>query len=1097
MFLFRKIASVFLFLLTATLTAGGNGAFNIVPGSVIQVEDLAFRLYHWERGWKNGTEQKPSNVSFPGEGGELRTGTFRVKSGSFIFTESLKYTSTGEALLNLTLSSPDGIETESLVLRTELPFNVLEGRSILFNGKSINSEKSSEKTTHRLWAKKQGNMIEIPLNGGTLKISGNFSAQIQSNQKYKKQSYDFRLLFANGTGTVKQAQLSAKMEYRPYSSVPLELSSAMNRAFRDEQADDQQGSWNDQGPDNDLRMLPTGMQKWGGLNFRIKSPSENKGRTCISLKGKNRPELPESAMIQGNGKSGKFLYVLNALGWEPLKESPVGEIIVEYADDSRDVLPVVSGVDTANFWNPKDLKNGTAVWRGENELATVCLYASKFRLSGSRIRQITFRSAGNAVWMIAAATLSDENIIPKIRGPVIFQSNMDWRPVKNLKDIVPGSIIDFSDMQDKPAGKYGFLKVAGEHFEFEKRPGRPVRFWGINNAGNTNFMDPMLTERMLNEFASTGYNLIRLHHFDNLLAKRENGTSTSLDPVKLDRMDYQLAECRKRGIYTTLDLFTQRSLEKGEIPEFPDRALSVTEVKTLAFVNDNVMKNLETFSANLLNHVNPYTGQAWKDDPSIINISLINEDTLSQTLGRTPFARAIYEKEFKNYIRKNRIRLTASNRNMHYRNFLAEVYARGWKRLSGFLRDLGVKVPLTDMNYINDIPSTLMRRNFDFVDVHSYWAHPQFLGPNWRLPAMVNPESAIPNYAGGISTIFRSRIFGKPFAITEWDYVNPNPFAVEGAFLAGAYASLQDYSELCRFSYSWTPEKVRLEDSHLCFFDIANDPLRLLSERAGILFFLRGDVAASKTSYPVYVPLNAQNRPNYYPQLINRIGLIGKTGNIFNTAELPAGTKAILTLIPGKTGTKLPEVFCRSANGALQELLDAGAVSRKEYDPVQQRFTSSTGELVLNRREKSFQAVTPRSEGFVAPAGIRMNGAFASVMNKDTFGAVLVASRDDRPLTESKRILILHLTNLKNTGMRFSNPDMSVLERYGTTPLLMRRGETEIALNCSAGRRLFACSFNGKRKFEVKTIYRNGRLCFTAKNLTPLGAVAVYELIKE
>ena len=48
---------------------------------------------------------------------------------------------------------------------------------------------------------------------------------------------------------------------------------------------------------------------------------------------------------------------------------------------------------------------------------------------------------------------------------------------------------------------------------------------------------------------------------------------------KLDRLDYQLAECSRRGIYTTLDLFTARTLEKGEIPEYPDRALSPTEFK--------------------------------------------------------------------------------------------------------------------------------------------------------------------------------------------------------------------------------------------------------------------------------------------------------------------------------------------------------------------------------------------------------------------------------------------------------------------------------------------------------------------------------------
>ena len=95
---------------------------------------------------------------------------------------------------------------------------------------------------------------------------------------------------------------------------------------------------------------------------------------------------------------------------------------------------------------------------------------------------------------------------------------------------------------------------------------------------------------------------------------------------------------------------------------------------------------------------------------------------------------------------------------------------------------------------------------------------------------------------------------------------------------------------------------------------------------------------------------------------------------------------------------------------------------------------------MLNRREKSFRAVTACSEGFVAPPGVRQNGVFASVTNQHAFAAVLVAARDGKTLAESGRILILHLTSLQNTGMKFSNPSMSVLERYGTTPLLAPPG---------------------------------------------------------
>ena len=110
---------------------------------------------------------------------------------------------------------------------------------------------------------------------------------------------------------------------------------------------------------------------------------------------------------------------------------------------------------------------------------------------------------------------------------------------------------------DAPAGKYGFVKAKGDHFEFEKRPGEKVRFFGINyqNVPGTDRDD---IRRSLDEYAATGYNLIRIHHFDKHMVDKETKNSLNMKADIFDRLDFFLAEAAKRGIYLTLDLFTSR-----------------------------------------------------------------------------------------------------------------------------------------------------------------------------------------------------------------------------------------------------------------------------------------------------------------------------------------------------------------------------------------------------------------------------------------------------------------------------------------------------------------------------------------------------------
>ena len=62
----------------------------------------------------------------------------------------------------------------------------------------------------------------------------------------------------------------------------------------------------------------------------------------------------------------------------------------------------------------------------------------------------------------------------------------------------------------------------------KKRPGTPARFYGANVCFSANYMDHALSDRLADEFAAIGYNLIRLHHFDRDTCDRSGGTSTRM-----------------------------------------------------------------------------------------------------------------------------------------------------------------------------------------------------------------------------------------------------------------------------------------------------------------------------------------------------------------------------------------------------------------------------------------------------------------------------------------------------------------------------------------------------------------------------------------
>ena len=75
------------------------------------------------------------------------------------------------------------------------------------------------------------------------------------------------------------------------------------------------------------------------------------------------------------------------------------------------------------------------------------------------------------------------------KAVVTVSEGKQWVRLRNYKDIVAGSALDFSSqhLQEAPAGKYGWLKAVGGSFEFEKRPGQACRFYGVNLCFTANY----------------------------------------------------------------------------------------------------------------------------------------------------------------------------------------------------------------------------------------------------------------------------------------------------------------------------------------------------------------------------------------------------------------------------------------------------------------------------------------------------------------------------------------------------------------------------------------------------------------------------------
>lgn len=707
---------------------------------------------------------------------------------------------------------------------------------------------------------------------------------------------------------------------------------------------------------------------------------------------------------------------------------------------------------------------------------------------------------------------------PAPSGPWSPSAAEGWRTFEHGDLLVkPGSALDFSSLvEEGPAGKHGFVTVNKDgQLAFADNPAKPVRFFCC--AEPMEYWTPT-TKPELAEYARqaklAGYNCFRTHFLDLMLMI---GTKDDfvVSPEQMDRWDYYSAELKKQGIYLLLDVTTSwatyyASPVKGASWSPAGRAVNLYGKM---YWDPAARAHWEKAVHLILEHVNPYTGMALKDEPQVVSMQLRNEAALhfllryenkdkSQETGLIGPFREWLATRYGTVEKLNAAWKTSytafseipfssldgvSPPTADLQRFLTDAEGNLWDWMVGVMHGIGVRNLMHDYNAGNEFAFDLTRSRLPLVDTHSYHDHPTSYV---SAGSTMTNQSAVGQGFPYVTWTNEVRQLDRPFIVSEWGSPYWNQWRYEAGLGMPAYGAFQDWQLL---DHAHEPIKIKAEVS-IRPFKIGFDPPGRLSERMSALLFARGDVSPSRHTVAVQLDPDAiftrLGGQGYFPPAIRRLTFLVKEGiqivdyppmlpgaPVKADATLRAASKSAGYVWADDPGTvafgaadKATPVDQAAMADALRKrgLLPPG----NKTDPAAGVFQSDTGELTLSMKTKTMLVDTPRSQAAALPEGsaeARLKDV--TILNQGESGCFFVSALDAQPLEKSRRVLILAVGDAVNTGAVFADKNRKVLQTLGTLPVLVKPLKCAITLRRSLApgekAKLWALAWNGDRVAEV------------------------------
>jgi hypothetical protein len=612
------------------------------------------------------------------------------------------------------------------------------------------------------------------------------------------------------------------------------------------------------------------------------------------------------------------------------------------------------------------------------------------------------------------------------------------------------SSLDLSFLLDAPAGKHGFARVRDGHLV--RGDGKRLRLWGVHltdwSRGSVLLPPKEDAPMWASTLARYGVNCVRLHFLD-LDAPRgiiaAGSDSRHFDAQQLDRLDFLVAELKKRGIYIDLNLNVGRSYRAGDSVPDLDR---IRWAKGMTLYDPRLIALQKEYARMLLTHVNPYTGLAYRDEPAMAIVEILNENAVWVGFSATPFYDTKLTTLYNEWLAKNlsaaelaklreitgvaadaavprlkgpEVGAAPKERFLAESRFIVDVETRFYTGMASYLRDsLGVRVPITATadhgHSSSSYPMLMSLSKLDIVDGHVYWQHP-------GSPPPVNTPMVNDPLHSTVVQLSRTAVAGKPYTVSEFNHPFPNEWAAEGIPIVAAYGAFQDWDAI--MLYTFEPKRDPSWKSYVGDpFDISLDPVRMTQMATGALAFLRGDVRpARRTVTRTYAREQA-----FESRRLAR-------------TEQPYFTPGFPLALPLMHGVRI---------GSLE---GAPTVT---YAPVDTTtIVSDTRELTWRTTADAHGLVTEETDrtqaliGFVKAHRPAVKNLSADVRNE--FAAIVLSAIDDKPISSASRLLLAAGSRVTNTGLVW-NADRTRTAQQGVAPSLIEPVTGTVTLRALSGR---------------------------------------------
>jgi len=652
------------------------------------------------------------------------------------------------------------------------------------------------------------------------------------------------------------------------------------------------------------------------------------------------------------------------------------------------------------------------------------------------------------IFVICVFTLPSLAINAAVHGKrELIPHPIDWDNQEN-------PLVDLSSYLDTPAGRDGFIRV--RNGRLVKPDGSRFRIWGVNMTSAFCFPSHQESEAMADDLARMGVNCVRFHGLDSNWGRsaidQSRNDTQHLNADNLERFDYLVWQLKKRGIYSNLNLNVFRKYKAGDgVRDFGPLYFG----KSATYFNPRLIELQRDYARKLLMHENPYTGNEYRHEPSVMCIELVNENSVlegwvnGRLVGRDEqhpgtwspipmsYARELTEllnEWFGEHYAAEKLaqwrheagigpqvlipclkpdQFSKASRERFYAE--AEFYFQLERRFFSMMRtllkqELGVLPLVIGTADHNDgvcgyahIESNMQ---FEVIDGHGYWQHPH-LGEVTRItntPMVNDPwDSTIIQFA-------RTPVKGRPYTISETNHPFPHEYACEGIPALTAYAMFQDWDGIYWFCYNRGAMHKAEGIPARGWFDMSVDPVKVSQIAACSGMWHRQDVAPARRTV-----LRSYTHEHILELLRSDKGKMKPffTQEFAKTTPLMHATRFTLDGSPASD-------FPKETNPNAIES-DTGQLAW--YDAKKQR-----GVIVVD---------TPNTQafiGYVAHSNRATQNMRSQVTNR--FCCIQLSSLDDRSISASTRLLLSTTALATNTDLRWEE-DRKTLAAWGKGPVLI------------------------------------------------------------